>query len=66
MPDEEAGQNPYVSPLRASNLADLPPAFIITAEHDPLCDEGEEYAARLAGAGVSATVKRYDGVTHGS
>lgn len=64
LPDEEAGQNPYVSPLRASNLADLPPAFIITAENDPLCDEGEEYAVRLAGAGVPATSKRYDGVTH--
>lgn len=64
LPDEATGQNPYVSPLRAANLADLPPAFIITAENDPLCDEGEEYAVRLARAGVLATAKRYDGVTH--
>jgi acetyl esterase len=50
--------------LRASNLRDLPPTFVITAENDPLCDEGEAYAVRLAGAGVPATAKRYDGVTH--
>ena len=57
--------NPYACPDRAATLKGLPPAFTITAEFDPLRDEGEAYAARLRENGVTSVLKRYDGVTHG-
>ena len=53
------------SPARASSLADLPPAFIATAECDPARDETEAYGHLLRAAGVEAEIHRYAGMTHG-
>jgi acetyl esterase len=63
--DDADGDDPYCSPLLASSLTGLPPAFVVTAEFDPLRDEGEAYAQRLDGFDVPTTTIRYDGVIHG-
>ena len=59
------GRHPYASPLRASNLADLPSATVLTAGFDPLRDEGQAYADRLEEAGVPVSRFEYDDMIHG-
>lgn len=65
-PDAKTRDNIYVSPLRATNeqLKGLPPAIVVTAENDPLRDEGEAYSRKLKDAGVSVDAVRYNGTIH--
>jgi acetyl esterase len=57
--------SPYISPLRAPSLANLPPALVLVAEYDPLRDQGQAYAKRLAEEGVPTELMNYEGAIHG-
>lgn len=63
--NEEDSRNPYVAPLLANDLSNLPPAFVVTAENDVLCDEGIAFAERLKEAGVLVESACAEGMVHG-
>lgn len=64
LPSRETMRESSASPLNADDVRGLPPAMILTAEYDPLRDQGETYARKLQSAGVPVELKRYDGMIH--
>ena len=65
VPDVGRRDDPEASPLRAVDLRGVAPAVVLTCEYDPLSDEGEAYARRLANAGVPTVHRCYEGLVHG-
>ncbi|HUO92693.1 MAG TPA: alpha/beta hydrolase [Rhizomicrobium sp.] len=64
LPDGADRSDPRISPLRASSLEDLPPAYLVVAEFDPLHDEGLAYGEKLKKAGVACEIADYQGLVH--
>jgi acetyl esterase len=64
-PDAQQRKNPLAVPMRCEDLSNLPPAFVVVAEHDPLRDDGHAYAERLKTAGVPVTFRPGLGLIHG-
>ena len=62
---DEHDANPYAAPMQATSFKGLAPAIIMTAEYDPLLNDGEKYASLLERAGVSVLYKCYEGMIHG-
>ena len=65
LPKKTDPTSPHISPLFARDFSSLPPALILSAEYDPMRDEGEIYAQKLQSAGVPTILKRYPGMVHG-
>jgi acetyl esterase len=65
LPGNEDTRDPYARPIRAESFADLPPAFVHSAEVDPIRDDGRLYAAALANAGTWVTYREARGMIHG-
>ena len=63
--DENDKSDPFMSPIYQEDLVGLPPAYVFTAEYDPLHDEGAAYAQKLKDAGVETRYKMYKGMIHG-
>jgi acetyl esterase len=63
-PDQASRANPYASPVRAPSLSGLPPVYLVTAEHDPLRDEGFAYADRLRAERVPVEHRHYGSQIH--
>jgi acetyl esterase len=64
LPDSVDTSHPYISPLAAELDGDMPEALVITAQVDPLRDEGKEYARKLRAAGIDVVYLEYEGMIH--
>ncbi|HCC70113.1 MAG TPA: hypothetical protein DEQ09_03040, partial [Bacteroidales bacterium] len=64
IPDNIDITHPYISPLNARLDKEMPPVLFITAQVDPLRDEGKEYAMRMKNAGINVVYKEYEGMIH--
>ncbi|MGA0571911.1 alpha/beta hydrolase [Variovorax sp. VNK109] len=64
-PDPVRRLEPFATPIRAPDFSGMPPALVMVAEHDPLCDEGADYAARLRKAGIAVDFRPGTGLIHG-
>ena len=65
VPNASDRKNPLAAPMKVESVEGLPPALVLTAEYDPLRDEGEAFGERLSAAGILGRVTRYDGMIHG-
>lgn len=63
--EDEDAKSPYLAPLYAPSLRGMPPTLVVTAQYDPLRDEGEAFARRLTQEGVPTALSRVDDALHG-